>query len=101
MSRQKDVESEDRERIRRGLLVRALEFGLVIAIHNLGAELQGFAIKYDEVSCLLTLKADFNQIRHVSFIYSDTMMNCILSATRAAAHNRLKWSPDKYSNDQS
>lgn len=96
MSRQMDEKSEQRESARRLNLVKALEYELPEVVQNLGAELQGFAIKYDEVSCLMILKADFNEIRHVSFIYSDTMMNCVISATRAAAANRLSWQRDKY-----
>lgn len=96
MSRQLDEKAEERERARRLALVKALEFELVDTIHSLGGELRGFAIKYDDVSCLLTLKADFNETRRVSFIYSDTMMNCVISATRAGANNRLTWQLDKY-----
>ena len=96
MSRQEDHKAEDREQARRLALIKALEFELVENVQNLGAVLQGFAIKYDEVSCLMTLKADFEERRHVCFIYSDSMMNCVVSATRAAARNKLSWSPDKY-----
>ena len=100
MSRQMDKRAEDRELRRRIKLVKALEFELAEAVQNLGAELQGFAIRYEEMSCLLTLKADFEGRRHVSFIYSDSMMNCIISATNAAERNRLNWQTDKYHRDE-
>lgn len=96
MSRQMDQQAEERERARRLNLVTALEFGLARAIQQQGAALVGFAIKYDIVSCLMTIKADFDKGRHVSFIYSDSMMNCIVSGTAAAETNRLHWQLDKY-----
>lgn len=96
MSRQTEQTSEEREKARRVALVKALEFGLVQALLNQGAELQGFSIRYDEFSCLITLRADFNEVRHVCFLYSDSMMNCIIRASSAASVNRLNWQPDKY-----
>ena len=96
MSRQNDVDGEEREKARRIALVKALEFNLVDALHNQGATLLGFAIRYDEFSCLLTLKVDINGVKCVSFVGSDTIMNCLLKADAEAAGNRLKWRADKY-----
>lgn len=96
MSRQKDVSGEEREKARRTTLVKAIEFNLVDALHNQGATLLGFAIRYDEFSCLMTLKVDINGVKCVCFVGSDTIMNCILKADAEAAGNRLKWKADKY-----
>lgn len=99
MSRQLDEAGEEREKSRRLALIKALEYGLVRALENQGAMLRGFAIRYEEFNCLMTLRADINGIRHVSFIGSDTMMNCLIKADVTAAQNRLKWQPDKYFKD--
>lgn len=96
MSRQNDVGGEEREKSRRLALVKALEYNLVAALHNQGADLLGFAIRYEEFSCLMTLKVDINGVRCVSFVGSDTIMNCLLKADSEAAGNRLRWRPDKY-----
>lgn len=96
MSRQNDINGEEREKARRVALVKALEFNMVAALQNQGATLLGFAIRYDEFSCLMTLKVDINGVRCVSFVGSDTIMNCILKADSEAAANRLKWKADKY-----
>lgn len=96
MTRQNDQTGEEREKARRIALVKALEFNLVDALHNQGATLLGFAIRYDEFSCLMTLKVDINGVRCVAFIGSDTIMNCVLKADSEAAANRLKWKADKY-----
>lgn len=96
MSRQVDMKGEERENARRIALIKAIEFGLSDAIVNQGAELRGIAIRYGEFDCLMTVKADFNGVRHVSFVGSDTMMNCFIKADAAAAGNRLSWSKDKY-----
>lgn len=96
MSRLNDLNGEERETARRVALIKALEFNLVDALHNQGATLLGFAIRYDEFSCLMTLKVDINGVKCVSFIGSDTIMNCLLKADSEAAGNRLKWRADKY-----
>ncbi len=96
MSRQNDVDGEEREKARRIALVKAVEFNLVDALYNQGATLRGFAIRYDEFSCLMTLKVDINGVRFVAFVGSDTIMNCILKADAEAAGNRLRWKADKY-----
>ena len=96
MSRQKDTHREEREKARRLALIKAVEFNLVDALHNQGATLLGFAIRYEEFSCLMTLKVDINGVKCVSFVGSDTIMNCILKADSEAAGNRLKWRADKY-----
>lgn len=96
MSRQLDKAAEEREESRRVALIKAIEFGLSDAIVNQGAELRGIAIRYGEFDCLMTVKADFNGVRHVAFVGSDSMMNCFIKADAAAAGNRLSWSKDKY-----
>lgn len=101
MSRQLEQAGEERERSRRLSVVRALEYGLVAALENQAAELKGFSVRYEEHSCLLTLRADINGRRHVAFVYADSMMNCIIRADREAASNRLGWQQDKYHNGQS
>ena len=96
MSRQKEIDGEERAAARRIALVKALEYNLVDALHNQGATLLGFAMRYDEFSCLMTLKVDINGVKCVSFVGSDSIMNCILKADGEAAGNRLKWKADKY-----
>lgn len=99
MSRQLDQAREARETTRRIKLVKAVEYNLVDALYNQGADLRGLAIRYRETDCLLTLKVDIDGVRHVAFISSDTIMNCIIRADSAAASNSLKWSKDKYFNN--
>lgn len=96
MTRHLDAEHEERESARRDQLIKAVEYGLVTALVNQGAELRGFSIRYEDYDCLLTVRADLNGIRHVAFINSDTIMNCIIRASSAAAGNRLSWQRDKY-----
>lgn len=101
MSRQLEAASEERERRRVEALIKALEFGINNAISNQGAALKGIAIRYSEFDCLLTIKADFNGTRHIAFIGSDSMMNCLIKCDRAAVENNLRWKKDKYHNGQS
>ena len=96
MTRQLDQAAEEREEARRKALVRALEFGLVDALENHNILLLGFAFKYDLFNCLMTIKAIVKNVTCVSFIASDTVMNCIIKADREAHRGRLRWLPDKY-----
>lgn len=96
MSRQLDYEKEQREQLRRVELVKCLEFGLVGALSAQGIDMLGFAMKYDPFNCLMTLKADRNGEGIVSFVGSDTIINCFLKAQSEALRQGLKWREDKY-----
>ena len=100
MSRQLEQEAEERESARKLALIKAVEFGLVRALQNQGAELKGFAIRYGEFSSLMTLRAEFNGVRFVSYGGPDSIKNCLIKADADAAINLLKWQRDKYHNDQ-
>lgn len=96
MSRQLDIDREVRETKRRDELVKALEFGIVGGLEHVGIDLVGLSIRYDTFNCLLTLKAEINDKRYVSFVGSDTMINCILKAYGDSACGALKWREDRY-----
>lgn len=96
MTRQLEVKKEERETARRVELVKALEFGIVGALESQGITMVGFAIKYDDFNCLLTLKAYINDVRSIAFVGSDSMTNCILKTYQEARNARLRWRPDQY-----
>lgn len=100
MSRQLDVKAEERETAKRNELVKALEYGLAGAVEFQGGTLRGLAIRYDDFSCLLTIKADFDGKWMVAHMSSDTMPNSILATFAAARRNKLSWSRDKYQPSQ-
>lgn len=94
LSRQLEQQTEERDTKRRDALYKTLEFDLAGVIAFGGGELTGFAMNYEEFSCLVVLKADFEGKNMVSFIYSDTMTNCLLRAVSLGKNNRLKWKLD-------
>lgn len=96
MTRQTDLQKEVRETARRDALVKVLEFGLVGALTSQGVTMLGFAIRYEDFDCLMTIRAEINGVRQVAFVGSDTMMNCILKSGSEANRLALKWRPDKY-----
>lgn len=96
MTRQLEQKQEQRDTARRDALVRTLEFGLVGALEGQGMTFLGFNMKYQDFSCLLTLKAIVEDTHSVSFVGSDTMVNCLLKAELEARHHRLRWKADKY-----
>lgn len=100
MSRQLEQAVEERERLRSDNLFRALEFGLVGALQTQGIELLGFSMKYQDFSCLLTLRVISEESRKIAHVGSDTMTNCFLKADLEARHHRLRWAEDKYHPDK-
>lgn len=96
MTRQGDVQIETREAARQLALVKAVEFELAGAVAHMGGTMLGFAIRYDDVECLLTYKAEFEGKRKVAFVGSDTIMNCLIKAASMAKNNRLRWKNDRY-----
>lgn len=96
MSRQLELEAEERTAKRNQAVVAALDYGLVGALESQGIELIGFAVKHDAYNCLVTVKADIAGVRSVCFVGSDTIANCILKAQAEARRGALRWRPDKY-----
>jgi len=96
MSRQLDIQQEERETARRNELIKVMEFGLAGVLETQGMEFRGFAITYDPFSCLMVVKTELEGNRKVAFVYSDTMVNCLLKGYRMACSHALKWGPDKY-----
>lgn len=96
MTRQLDVAAEVRESKRREALIRALEYGIVGALEHQGIELRGLSIKYSAFDCLMTVRADVNGVPSVSFIGSDSMMNCFLKLESGALRMALHWREDAY-----
>lgn len=101
MSRQLDIKAEERTAAKHTALIRALEFGLLGSLEVCGIELRGLAIKIDPFNCLLTLKADIQGVKSVSFVGSDTIVNVLLKADSMAASDALKWKVDQYANSGS
>lgn len=96
MSRQLEIQTEERARVKSEKLVKVLDFALVGALENQGIELLGFAFKYDAYNSLMTIKAVVGGVQSVAFVGSDTLINCILKSESEAANGRLKWREDKY-----
>lgn len=101
MTRQLEIQREVREDKRQKALVRALEFELPGALETNGIMLLGISIRYDAFDCLMTLKADVGGKRKVCHVGSDSIINCFLKATRDASNDRLRWSKDKFPQNQS
>lgn len=96
MSRQLEADGEDRQARKNNILAKALDTGLADALESQGIELVGIAFKYDFYSCLMTIKARFNNDFKVCFIGSDSIKNCILKAYSDANNAKLHWKADKY-----
>lgn len=100
MSRQADIQHEERETKRDDALIKAMKYSLAGALEFHGMELLGFAIKYEPYQSTLTLKAIRKGYWCVAFITSETMMGCILAADSAARRGTLSWIKDKYHTDE-
>lgn len=96
MSRQLDLKIEVREENRREEFVKSVEFGIAGTLRGSGIELLGYAIRYSDFNCLMTVKADIDGVRSVAFVGSDTIMNCFLKVYYDARNESLRWREDQY-----
>lgn len=85
---------------KRNKLARRLQMvcegGLESRVHLLGGALTGFSVKAGEDDYLMTLRAEFEGSKMISFVGASTLANLLLKAHREAAANRLRWKADKW-----
>jgi hypothetical protein len=96
MSRQLDLEAEERTRRQQDFLIRAIEFDLVGSLAHQGVTLLGFSASLDDENVLIVLRAEIGGVRRVAFVYSDTLSNAITKCTRWAKQDRLRWRQDAF-----
>lgn len=77
-------------------LVDAVEFELAGAIGHAGGVLVGLSVKYSEVDCLLTLRADLPAGRRIAFVGGATLADCFRRAVNEAYQDKLTWQVGKY-----
>ena len=96
MTRQLDIVSEQRTAKKHDMLIRVVEFGLVGSVAHSGGVLTGFSVKIEEWECLMTIRAIKDDVPKISFVGSDSLLNCLLKAERDARNDKLVWREDKY-----
>lgn len=94
-----DKKVQERTARRDAAVIRALDFELVGALEGQGTTLCGLALRFDDFDCLMTLKARMGSSQKVCFVGSDSIINCILKATREAHDDLLRWQKDKYAKE--
>lgn len=77
-------------------LVAAVEFELVGAIAHAGGMLVGLSVKYSEVDCLMTLRADLPAGRRIAFVGGATLADCFRRAVNEAYQDKLTWKVGQY-----
>lgn len=77
-------------------LVAAVEFELVGSVAHAGGVLTGLSVKYSEIDCLVTLRADLPAGRMVSHVGGQTLSDCFRRAVNEAYQDKLRWKEDQY-----
>lgn len=77
-------------------LVSAVEFELSGSIAHAGGVLRGLSVKYSDVDCLLTLRADLPAGRRIAFVGGATLADCFRRAVNEAYQDRLSWQVGQY-----
>lgn len=96
MSRLLDQQIEEKQ-LRLNLeIVSAVEFDLVGTVAHLGGVLVGFSVKFGEVDCLMTLRAEFEGIRMVCFVGAPDLGSCLRKSVCEGHQNRLRWREDQF-----
>jgi len=87
---------EKRQQTTRRRLEQACYGGLEAAVERAGGELTGLAMRTNDGSVLLTLKARFPAGHVVGFVGSDSIAGCLLKAVVDAKRDAVRWKPDQY-----
>lgn len=90
VERQKIMEEFDKQ------LIAAVEFELSGSIAHAGGVLVGFSVKFSEVDCLLTLRADMPAGRRIAFVGGATLADCFRRAVNEAYQDKLSWQVGKW-----
>ncbi len=77
-------------------LVAAVEFELAGAIAHGGGILLGLSVKFSEVDCLMTLRADLPAGRRIAFVGAATLADCFRRAVNEAYRDKLSWKVGQY-----
>ncbi len=77
-------------------LVAAVEFELVGAIGHTGGVLVGLSVRYSEVDCLMTLRADLPAGRRIAFVGGASLADCFRRAVNEAYRDKLSWKVGQY-----
>lgn len=96
MTRQLEARREERQaKLDREVLI-AVEYGLEEGISQAGAVLRGISVRWGGLSCLLTVRADFEEKPHVCFVGGEDLGRCMVKVMREGPQGKLVWRPDKY-----
>lgn len=96
MTRQHDLDLEERRSTQANELFYACELGLETAIRESGWQLLGFSVKYGGADVLLTLRLVVDGDRHISFVGGETLASALRKAWRLAKASKLKTREDQY-----
>ncbi len=77
-------------------LVAAVEFELAGAIAHSGGVLVGLSVRYSDVDCLMTLRADLPAGRRIAFVGGASLADCFRRAVNEAYRDKLSWKVGQY-----
>lgn len=96
MTRQTEQTLEDKKTRSRAAAGHALDLGIPSTLERQGIELTGLTLKYRGYDVLLILKVIRDDQPQVTFVGSDSAINCLTKAVREAVAGRLTWRADRY-----
>lgn len=77
-------------------LIASVEFELEGSVAHSGGVLRGLSVKFGEVDCLLTLRADLPAGKMVAFVGAATLGDCFRRAVNDAYRDNLRWREDRF-----
>lgn len=99
MSRQGDLDREDRQARIERLAMRSIRGGLAFALRQQGRELLGFSVRIGAMDILVTVRANKGGEREICFVGSETIAGALAKAEREAVTDKLTWRPDMFAKD--
>lgn len=99
MSRQLELKTETIAISKSLELQKALDYGLPGSIEANGFTFLGLTAYYRPEDCFIVLKVTTGVERLVSFVFAETLTDCVLKTVRMARSDTLRWKADKYQSD--
>lgn len=91
-----DVLMQQRAEREREATLLAVYGGLEKGVARAGGELVGISVKFGEMDCLLTLRAQFPAGLMIGFVGGEDFSGVLRRAASESVRDGIKWRSDKY-----
>jgi len=96
MTSQGEVDYEVERQKKATRLLRVCDGGFAGKIRKSGGVLTGFSVKVGDEDYLMTIRAEYDGNKVISWVGASSLQNLLLKAYREAARENLRWKADEW-----